>query len=171
MQRKALTKLYGYIPKRPEHLTVETVNAKALGKSEIKSITFTAYYGDRSVSFSAEAYGLIERTQGAAIIYLGKSDSFADYAEKKVEAGIGVLRIPDEEFFRGGKFTDISRELLYRKKQRGLLPLLAWAAVRAYEFLSSEGVSEVSVKADCEYTDCALIASYIEPRLVNGAKK
>ena len=167
MQRKALTKLYGYIPERPEHLTVETVGTKALGESEMKSIIFTAYYGEKSVSFSAEAYGISESKQGAAIIYLGKSDSFADYAEKKVEAGIGVLRIPDEEFFRGGNFTAISQELLYRKKQRGILPLLAWAAVRAYEFLVGEGIDKISVESDKEFSDSALIASYIEPRIIN----
>jgi len=163
MQTRNFSRILGNIPKKPEHLRVSVDEIEQKAHCEAILLTFSAYCERSIVNFTVKAFIPTNAPKNILIRIADKLNR--DCSLENEEYALFVISA--EDFYKEGKLTERANMLLYRKKQRGYIPLLSWAAIRVFEYAKSLGYENecIFIEAKGELGKSAMLACVLEPGL------
>lgn len=173
MDLKELTKRYGTLPARPEHLSVVTNSIDmgfAAGKAALHDLTLILYYGEREISFPTRAVIPNTEKPHPAFIYISDSGDIPSKflpAEEIADRGFAIFCISREDIAPNGTKRGLARTLLPGKKYVGGHALLAFAAMRIADYtekLTTIDSSRLCAIAHGELAEAALLSAAYDRR-------
>lgn len=148
---------YGYIPPRPDHLRVETVDVKdnfCAGRARLESLIMTCTVGDEEISFpffAAVPKRATEKNKLPAFVLLNFTNAVPDRylpAEEIIDSGFAVFSFgykdvtADENEFLSG----VAKTLCPSRKAHnapGKIAIWSWAAMRVMDYVCSLNVIDL----------------------------